>query len=131
MIVKNVRAVKLMYLLNAILCCCNSCTVCMPVHYKSVPDVTVGPQHFAHISASRKTNTRHFSKAEQRQKDVELLVPGHRVFLVLIGKLSVWSKHTQKSGLSQAVYLVLGAQSTDHRRPIHIPGRWLSNEIGK
>jgi len=83
---------KWMYLLNGILCWCNSCTVCTPVHCKSVPDVGVGPQHFAHIFASRKTITRHFSvrsQEHQRQEDVELVVPGHRVFLVLIDKLSV------------------------------------------
>jgi hypothetical protein len=132
--VKDVRAVKWMYLLNGVLCCGNCCTVCMPVHYKSVPDVTVGSQHFSRVSATRETNTRHFSvrrQEEQRQKYVELVVPGHWMFLFLIGKLCLVETHTQKSGLSQAFYLVLDAQSTDHRRPIHRPGRWLWNEIGK
>jgi hypothetical protein len=99
-IVKKARAVKWMYLLNGILFSCNSCTVCKPVHYKLVPDVTVGPQQFGHISASRKTNPRQFSvrsQEEQRQKYVELVVPGHRVFLVLIGKLSVRNTQTKVS----------------------------------
>jgi hypothetical protein len=85
---KKVHSVKWIYLLNGILCWCNSRTVYKPVHCKSVADVGVGPQHFA----SRKIITRHFSvriQEHQRQKDVELVVPGHRVFMVLIGKLSV------------------------------------------
>ena len=88
-----------MYLLNGVLCCGNCCTVCMPVHYKSVPDVTVGSQHFSRVSATRETNTRHFSvrrQEEQRQKYVELVVPGHWMFLFLIGKLCLVETHTQK-----------------------------------
>lgn len=70
-------------------------------------------QPFVHTSAIWKTRTQQFSlrnQEEQRQKHLEFVAAVHLVFLVLIGRLSLWPCPTNRSH-TEPIMLVINAHS--------------------
>ena len=78
------------------------------------------PQHFAHTSATWKTETQNFfvwRKHEKQQRDLKCVVPIPQVFLVLIWRIFFFfffGATPQKTNYLVANLLVLSAQFIDH-----------------